>query len=215
MSAAKYNTSTDNEGEFQPGSRRRVLKNRLGIQAKQEMDEAEFEALIQAQERYLDIVTEETVFTAKFLCQMHRDWLGEIYEWAGSYRTVEMSKAGFTWPLAFRVSANMDAFEANLLRKLTPFRFPKMDEGCLALAKVHAEFLLIHPFREGNGRMARWLTDLMCLQAGLPQVNYAFVGRGSRRRKAAYLHGVIQGYEQNYRPLADFFLEALDITTTG
>lgn len=159
-------------------------------------------------------MTEETVFTAKILCQMHRDWLGEIYEWAGSYRTVEMSKAGFTWPPAFRVPANMDAFESNLLSKLTPFRFGKVDEGCVSLAKIHAEFLLIHPFREGNGRMARWLTDLMCLQAGLPQVSYAFVGRGSRRRKATYLHAVIQGYEQNYCPLADFFLEALDITTT-
>lgn len=210
----KYHTSTGIEGEFQPGSRRKVLKNRLGIQSVQEMDEAEFEALIEVQSRYLDIVTEDTVFTSRMLCQMHKEWLGKIYEWAGSYRTVEMSKAGCTWPPSCRVSANMEAFEANYLTKLTPFRFPKTDEGSLALAKVHAEFLLIHPFREGNGRMARWFTDLLCLQAGLPQLDYGFVGRGSRQRKAVYLQGVIRGYEQDYRPLADFFLEALDIRAT-
>ncbi len=213
MSAAKYNTSTGVEGEFQPGSRRRVLRNRLGITSKQAMDLAEFDALIEAQSRYLDLVKDDTVFSARMLCQMHRDWLGGIYEWAGSYRTVEMSKGGFTWPPAFRVSANMDAFE-HFLTTQTPFRFQTMDEGCIALAKVHAELLLIHPFREGNGRMARWLTDLMCLQTGLSEIDYGFVGQGSRKRKAAYLHAVIQGYGQNYRPLADFFRDALERTAT-
>lgn len=177
------------------------------------MDEAEFSALLLAQDCYLHRVTKHTVFTAGLLCHMHKDWLGGIYEWAGSYRTVEMSKSGFTWPPAFRVAANMDRFEANHLAKLTPFRLQSLDEGCVSLAKVHAEFLLIHPFREGNGRMARWLTDLMCLQAGLPQLDYGFVGSGSRRQQAAYLKGVIQGYEQNYRPLADFFREALERAT--
>lgn len=87
-----------------------------------------------------------------------------------------MSNPGFTRPPAVRVSANMEPFEANLLKKLTPFRFPTLDEGCLALAKIHGVFLLIHPLREGNGRTAHWLADLICLEAGLPQVKHAFVG---------------------------------------
>ncbi len=76
MSAAKYHTLTGGEGEFQPGSRRRVLKNRLGIASKQEMDLAEFEALIEAQSRYLDLVKEDTVFSARTLCQMHKELVG-------------------------------------------------------------------------------------------------------------------------------------------
>ncbi|MDX2109978.1 MAG: Fic family protein [Verrucomicrobiota bacterium] len=214
MSMVKYNTSAGIEGEFQPGSRKRVLRNRLGITSKQKMDEAEFEALIDSQEQHLNVVTEETIFTSRMLCQMHHAWLGGIYEWAGSYRTVEMSKSGFTWPPASRVSTNMDVFETGLLTRFTPFRLESMEAGCTALARVHAEFLLIHPFREGNGRMARWLTDLMCLQARLPEMNYAFVGLGSSQRKANYLQGVIQGYNQNYRPLAGFFREVLERAAT-
>ncbi|QYY37411.1 Fic family protein [Ruficoccus sp. ZRK36] len=214
MSVGKYQTSAGIEGEYQPGSRKRVLRNLLGITSKQAMDEAEFEALIGVQDCYLDGVTEDTVFTANLLRQMHREWLGSIYEWAGSYRTVEMSKAGFTWPPAFRVAANMESFERDILRKMTPFRLEGLDAGCVALAQVHAEFLLIHPFREGNGRMARWLTDLMCLQAGLPQPEYGFVGRGSRQNQQAYLQGVIRGYEQDYRALADFFQKSLERSTT-
>jgi cell filamentation protein len=37
-----------------------------------------------------------------------------------------------------------------------------------ALAVVHVELVLIHPFREGNGRTARLLAVVMGLQAGLP-----------------------------------------------
>ncbi|MGP8215608.1 MAG: Fic family protein [Bacteroidia bacterium] len=33
-------------------------------------------------------------------------------------------------------------------------------------AKVHAELLFIHPFREGNGRTARLLANLMAAKAG-------------------------------------------------
>ena len=40
------------------------------------------------------------------------------------------------------------------------------------VAKVHAELLFIHPFREGNGRTARLLASLMAAKAGykLPEL---------------------------------------------
>jgi cell filamentation protein len=34
------------------------------------------------------------------------------------------------------------------------------------IARVHAELLFIHPFREGNGRTARLLANLMAAKAG-------------------------------------------------
>lgn len=34
------------------------------------------------------------------------------------------------------------------------------------IAKIHGEFLFIHPFREGNGRTARLLAALMAAKAG-------------------------------------------------
>lgn len=108
----------------------------------------------------------------------------------------------------------MDAFESGLLAQLTPFRQSSMDESCRHLARVHADFLLFHPFREGNGRMARWLTDLMCLQAGPPQTDYGFTGPVSKRNQDTYLKGVIEGYDQNYRALTEVFREALEKATT-
>jgi len=40
------------------------------------------------------------------------------------------------------------------------------------MAVVHVELVLIHPFRDGNGRVARILSILMGLQAGLPALDF-------------------------------------------
>jgi cell filamentation protein len=198
------------EGEWQPGSGKRVLRNRKGIIHKTEMDRAEADALLAAQESYLGIITAETRFSAALICQMHRDWLGEIYEWAGKYRTVEMQKGIFRWPPAVRVPQNMSAFENDLLKKNTPCCSGELEDVSHAVAAVHAELLLIHPFREGNGRLARWLADLMFLQAGYPLPLYNFSGRGSTKRKADYLNAVIRGYTQDVQPLTGFFRECVE-----
>ncbi len=147
------------EAGYEPGSHNRVLRNKLGIKTKLATDEAEFSALVHAQTVYVrdDIVTSDTVFTAGLIRQMHRDWLGGIYEWAGAYRTVDVSKGGFTFPPAYLIPDNMNTFESELLSRLTPCEPNDVSVVCSSVAQVHAELLLIHPFREGNGRLARWI----------------------------------------------------------
>jgi cell filamentation protein len=207
---SRYVTANSPEAEFERGSRTRVLRNRLGIRRKTEMDRVEFEALVVAQEEYLGRIGPHTRLTAAMLCRMHRRWLGGIYEWAGRYRTVELAKGDFRWPPAFRVGQNMDAFEKGVLARCTPCRPGPLVEVARCIAEVHAELLLIHPFREGNGRLARWVSDLMAFQAGLPAPDYGFIGRDAKRKRAAYLEAVRKGYVQNYEPLTAFFVEALE-----
>jgi cell filamentation protein len=71
-----------------------------------------------------------------------------------------------------------------------------------ALAVVHVEFLLIHPFREGNGRLARLLSILMALQAGLPLLDFSGIkGKGKER----YFAAVRAGLDQNYQFMKQIF----------
>jgi cell filamentation protein len=205
----RYRVAAGPESEYEPGSRGRVLKNRLGLIHKREIDRAEYESLVKAQEASLYLVTKNTVFTERLICKMHRDWLGRIYKWAGSYRTVELSKSGFRWPPAYLIGSHMKEFEDALLREYTPCKPGLVSEVAMAMAKVHAEFLLIHPFRDGNGRMARWLSSLMALQADHPTPEYHFAGRASLGERNRYLGAVMRGYLKDYAPLADFFAEAL------
>jgi cell filamentation protein len=173
------------------------------------MDRAEFEALVVAQEVYVERVGPDTLFTAATIRDMHRTWLSSIYTWAGQYRTVELQKGAFRWPPAYLVERNMQGFESGVLRQNTPCAPGTVEEVAGRLAVVHAELLLIHPFRDGNGRVARWFSDLMALQAGLPAPAYAFEGRGQAKRRQAYLAAVTRGYVQDYAPLTAFFKDAL------
>jgi len=207
--AGRYVVPKGPEAECEPGSSGRVLRNRLGIRRKKDMDGAEFAALLAAQTAYVERITPQTRFTSGLICAMHRDWLAKIYEWAGRYRTVELGKGGFRWPPAERVEANMALFEKGLLARQTPCRPGPVDDVARRIAEVHAELLLIHPFRDGNGRLARWLADLMALQAGLPTPAYGFTGRGARERRRRYLDAVQRGYLQDYDDLTRFFAEAL------
>lgn len=101
----------------------------------------------------------------------------------------------------------MATIQRKTLLRLTPCRSEDAAEVAKAAAEVQAEVLLVHPFRAGNGRLARWLSDLMAMQAGLPAPEYGFIGRGSTRRRIAYLHAVVAGYRMDYRPLAAILLE--------
>ena len=198
------------EAEAEPGSRGRVLRNKRGIVSVREMDLAEYEALLRAQTAALTWVTPGTRFTARIICRLHKDWLGGIYEWAGDYRSVNVSKGGFVWPPAFLVAQNMGNLESGLLRRHTPCRPKPLAEVARNIAEVHAELLLVHPFREGNGRLARWLADLMALQAGAPAPDYPFDGRAGVAEKAKYIAAVKEGYLRRYEALTGFFLDALE-----
>jgi cell filamentation protein len=198
------------EGQFQPGSRGRVLRNLRGVTRKRDMDRLEYETLVRAEEEFFTRIEPDAGFTAALICEMHRDWLGGIYAWAGKYRTVELSKAGFRWPPAYLVEKNMRDMEGGVLLRNTPCRPRELSAVCLAVAEVHAELLLVHPFREGNGRLARWLSEAMMLQAGLPLPRYGFAGKGSVQMRKRYLAAVQRGYAKDYRPLAGFFAEAIE-----
>ena len=209
MKISRYRELAGPQAATQPGSHGRVLVNRLGLTSKRALDLAEAQALAHAQEIYYSRLTASTRFTSNLICQMHRDWLIGIYKWAGEYRQVELEKDGFRWPPAERVAENMRNFERGILRRLTPCKPATLDAIAMSIATVHAELLLIHPFRDGNGRLARWLADIMATQAGYPAPAYGFSGRGSKKRRVEYLLAVQQGYIENYLLLARFFEEAV------
>ena len=62
--------------------------------------------------------------------------------------------------------------------------------------------MLIHPFREGNGRVSRLLSTLMALQAGLPLLDFSGI-KGKQRK--AYFAAVQAGMSRNYAPMAQVF----------
>ncbi|MDA8086722.1 MAG: Fic family protein [Nitrospiraceae bacterium] len=202
----RYDTSGLVEAQYEPGSRGRVLKNKLGIKSKKEMDRAEFEAQLLALKRLAGMFNITHRFTAKDICRIHKVWLGDIYEWAGKYRRVNLSKGEFPFAGAAQIPRLMQDFERAELKKNTPCNFKTLEETARAIATVHVELVLIHPFREGNGRAARLLADLMAMQANYPPLDYGSI-KGKKRQ--AYFHAIQEGLNRNYEPMTDIFISVL------
>lgn len=202
----RYDVSGLPEAQFEPGSNGRVLQNRLGITSKQDMDVAEARALEQAMDVLVRTYGETHQFTAADFCDCHRIWLGDIYAWAGCYRQVNVSKDGFPFAAAAQVPALMSQFERDVLSRCTPCSFADRANIVRALAETHVELLLIHPFRDGNGRLARVVSTLMALQAGLPLLDFSLIAGG---RKAAYIAAIQAGLDQHYVPMAGLFEEVI------
>ena len=106
----------------------------------------------------------------------------------------------------------MADFEKELLVKYTPCNFKSRHDVISALAIVHTELILIPPFREGNGRIARLLATLMALQADLPLLNFSGL-EGVRQRDyfAAVQHGMTRNYEPMEKIFADVIARSLQI----
>ena len=84
-----------------------------------------------------------------------------------------MGKGGFQFAHAPLVPGLMAELARGPLARYTPCRPAPDAQLAAALAEVHAELILVHPFREGNGRIARLLAVLMGLQAGLPPLDFS------------------------------------------
>ena len=190
------------QSEYEPGSGDRVLRTLMGVRSVRAMARIESEALLATTQESIDETGLDQRFTADAICHLHRTWLGAIYSWAGQYREVNVSKGGFMFAAAKQVPRLMLGFEQGPLQNFTPCRFADTEAQVRALATVHVELLLVHPFREGNGRCARLLATLMALQAGLPILDFGGV-RGEEKQR--YFAAVQAGMDGNYDPMQGIF----------
>lgn len=209
MTVDRYTTSHILEDQYESGSNGTVLRNKKGITDPIVMGEAETNALWRAQKKLIGEVSSDQSFSAQDICTMHRIWLSSIYPWAGQLRVVNIGKGGFEFAQARFLPTLMEEFERQQLRKYTPCCFESRDEVAHALAEVHVELMLIHPFREGNGRLGRMLATLMALQAGLPVLDYSLLD-GERRDE--YFAAVRSGMDRDYQPMKRLFADIIEIS---
>ena len=207
--SGRYDTFSLIEDQHEPGSQGRVLKNLPGIKGKREISRLETRELLNATKVLIETIGLDHKFTKEDINYMHRLWMGSIYEWAGRYRQVVMSKSGFTFASPAFIPELMSEFEQDALSKYTPCKFILREDLLHAIAVVHVEFLLIHPFREGNGRLARLLSLLMALQAGLPLLDFSEI-KGDVREK--YFAAVRAGIDRDYSPMIRIFSDVISLT---
>lgn len=141
-----------------------VLRNRLGITDQAELDRAEATlALV----RSLELVQQpvDGQYDLAHLQEIHARLFGDVYDWAGQIRTVDISKgdtrfANFQQIESYAPEIFKPLHREQLLRALD------VDTFCLRAGHYLGELNVLHPFREGNGRSIREFIGQVARGAG-------------------------------------------------
>jgi len=93
-------------------------------------------------------------FDARHLAAIHHHIFQDVYEWAGEFRTVNISKSGDPFAFSEHIVSSLDRTFAELRSE---WRLRGTDLEGFAKRGAHylGEINAIHPFREGNGRAQR------------------------------------------------------------
>ena len=111
----------------------------------------------------------------------------------GAYRddaegpmTVQSSRAAGRDPIIHYVALPASRVAAEMQRLIGYIEAPSTEDGMIRAAIVHLWFLLIHPFEDGNGRIARALADLMLSRARGAANRYCSLSRQILIEQRAY-----------------------------
>lgn len=185
-----------------------ICLNYAGCLDEEEIDRREDEGVQRATELVTSLVErpEPVPLSVHLTQQIHRELLGTIYPFAGEWRKVSLHKGdGPTkWPYPpSGIQPLMDVLERDVLSR-SPVIADNDSEVFAYASEVMNELLAIHPFREGNGRTAFILGNLILMQNDmLPLSVYERLSDQERYYQACEAGRIYK----KYRPLAELLAE--------
>ena len=119
----------------------------------------------------------------------------------GAYRKLDVMAAGteYRYPNWLAVPDLMTRLASVLAR-------PKRTDPVAFAAQIHSQFVTIHPFRDGNGRVGRLLMNLLLLRDGYP---IAVIPVG---RREAYIDALVafQQRDDDIVPIVNLVANAVE-----
>ena len=106
----------------------------------------------------------EAPFTYQWLLQLHEEMFGDVWEWAGTLRKVELSigiKAYLVPTELKKLSEDIEFWDKH-----------KTFDVYETTTRIHHRAVQIHPFKNGNGRWSRMLANIYLRQNGLMPVKW-------------------------------------------
>ncbi len=128
-----------------------VLKNKLNITNQVELNKQEELISKKKAQKLFDSGKIDTIKVGTFagLKQIHKYLFGDIYDFAGKMREVNISKGNFRFAPVM--------YLAQSLKQIDKMPQSTFDE----IIEKYVEMNIAHPFREGNGRSTRIWLDLI------------------------------------------------------
>lgn len=186
-------TEPDDETPLTPEERRDLIPAHIAFRA--ELNEAEQENIARGQDWAL--ARRRDVLTEKFIKDLHRQMLGDVWRWAGRFRTSErnLSIPCFEIPVALH----------QLLEDAkTWIEFSAYPPDEIAV-RFHHRLVQIHPFPNGNGRHSRLMADLLIMRLGGERFTWgsASIQRAAEVRRR-YIDGLKTADNNEFATLIEF-----------
>jgi Fic-DOC domain mobile mystery protein B len=144
----------DDATPLTPEEKRELIPAHIAYRS--ELNEAEQENIARAQDWAL--ARRRDLLTEKFIKDLHGRMLGDVWRWAGQFRTSERNLGIPHSEIPVAVRQLIDDTRFWIGHKTYP-----SDEIAV---RFHHRLVHIHPFPNGNGRHARLMADLLVMSLG-------------------------------------------------
>lgn len=142
-------------------------------------------------QRKLDLLSEP------FVRELHKRMFGEVWRWAGTYRTSARNLGVDAYLIPSDVKHLLDDAQFWVEHKTYPD-----DE---VAARVHHRLVYVHPFPNGNGRHARMMADLLLEELDAARFTWGQCELGSAgEARKAYIEALRAADAGEYGRLLQF-----------
>jgi cell filamentation protein len=148
--------------------------NKLDIRDRKSLEVEERKLLLIGYEYFHKNLSESTLFNEKYFKKLHKKTFGDLYDFAGEYRTINISK-GYTTFCQVRF---LEQTSKEIFRKLERDNYLKeyaakpKAEFARKTAYYMCELIALHPFFEINGRTIRLFFDMIATFNGYEYIDY-------------------------------------------
>jgi Fic-DOC domain mobile mystery protein B len=167
------------------------------IETRDELNELENTNILQGL-NWLGSLPKQSVddlLSMEFVEELHRRLFGEIWSWAGSYRTRELNIGCDP----FQIRPNLH----NLLEDIKCWIEFRHYDSLELSARIQHQVVKIHPFPNGNGRHSRILTDCVRMMLlGKPPLTWSADNLDNQtEERNQYISALRQADMGDYEPL--------------
>lgn len=165
-----------------------------------ELDELEDENIQKGLE-WLHRQKTDDYLSMQFLCKLHEKLFGDVWKWAGKFRTMEVNISKYR---SYDVGPQLVSFFEDVKLWISDGKM-SCDE---ISAEMHHRLVTIHPFPNGNGRTTRIFTEYVQKRNHCPVTSWkASLADNPKVRRMNYIRALQAADNGNFDLLIDFIKE--------
>jgi Fic-DOC domain mobile mystery protein B len=169
-----------------------------------ELDELE-DLNIQKGLEWLNRQKDPNYLSTEFICKLHEKLFGDVWKWAGKFRTAEVNISKYR---SYDVAPQLKNFfeDAKLWIQNGKMSWDEIS------AEMHHRLVTIHPFPNGNGRTTRIYTEYVQKRNNQPVTSWmASLGKTPQLRRDHYIKALRSADKGDFELLTEFMREKKEL----